>query len=404
MIIRTSRYLQVAAADGASGDHEYRIVTLTDSSSQTQTAIVSLNIRRAYEQHLSQHGHVRDPSQARVVDLLADLQERLLAVPPPRRRLAKLLSRQPRDAQGVTGLYIWGGVGRGKTFLMDLFYETLALESKRRMHFHRIMKDVHDRLRALSDIEDPLTVIARDMAAESRVLCFDEFFVSDIGDAMILGRLLHGLFEHGVTLVATSNSRPDDLYRDGLQRQRFVPAIAALHRHTEVVELEGDVDYRLKLLQQAGTYLTPDDDSARARLAEFFRESASSQVQEEHELEINGRKVRTHRCARGIAWFEFGELCDGPRSQADYIEIARWYPTIIVSGIPHLDELRENQARRFIALVDEFYDRRVKLIVSAELAAAELYSGKRLRFEFERTVSRLLEMQSLEYLHLPHIA
>lgn len=347
---------------------------------------------------------MRDPSQSRVVELLADLQARLLAAPPPRRSLAKLFSREPHPAPGVTGLYIWGGVGRGKTFLMDLFFETLVLESKRRMHFHRIMREVHERLRALGDIEDPLDAVARDMAAEARVLCFDEFFVSDIGDAMILGRLLHGLFERGVTLVATSNSRPDDLYRDGLQRQRFIPAIEALNRHTHVVELDGDTDYRLQLLQQAGTYLTPDDESARAKLREFFRESASSQVQEGRELEINGRMLKTRRCAPGIAWFDFGELCDGPRSQADYIEIARWYPTIIVSGIPALDELRENQARRFIALVDEFYDRHVKLIVSAERPAAELYSGKRLRFEFERTISRLMEMQSLEYLHLPHIA
>ena len=363
-----------------------------------------MNIRDAYEQHLLQHGHVRDPSQARIVELLSDLQQRLLTAPPPKRGLAKLLSRDRNSVPGVTGLYLWGGVGRGKTFLMDLFFETLALESKRRVHFHRIMKDVHERLGALGDIEDPLAAVARDMAAEARVLCFDEFFVSDIGDAMILGRLLHGLFERGVTLVATSNTRPDDLYRDGLQRQRFIPAIEALNRQTRVVELTGDTDYRLKLLQQAGTYLTPDDGSAQTRLREFFRESASSQVREDHELDINGRNLRTRRCAKGIAWFDFLELCDGPRSQADYIEIARWYPTIIVSGIPVLDELREDQARRFIALVDEFYDRRVKLIVSAERPTDELYAGKRLRFEFERTVSRLVEMQSLEYLHLPHLA
>jgi len=363
-----------------------------------------LTIRDAYEQHLLRHGHVRDPSQAHIVELLADLQERLCAAPPPKRGLARLLSRERNSAPGITGLYVWGGVGRGKTFLMDLFFETLPLEGKHRAHFHRIMQDVHQRLRALGNIEDPLSTVARDMAANARVLCFDEFFVSDIGDAMILGRLLQGLFEHGVTLVATSNTRPDDLYRDGLQRQRFLPAIDALNRHTQVVELEGDTDYRLKLLQEAGTYLTPDDEPARARLREFFRESVSSQVEEHHELEVNGRKLKARRCAKGIAWFDFGELCDGPRSQADYIEIARWYPTIVLSGVPELDEFKENQARRFIALVDEFYDRRVKLIVSAERPPDELYSGNRLRFEFERTVSRLIEMQSMEYLHLPHLA
>jgi cell division protein ZapE len=304
----------------------------------------------------------------------------------------------------IRGLYVWGGVGRGKTFLMDLFFETLAVEQKHRAHFHRIMKDVHDRLRALGDIEDPLAAVARDMAAGARVLCFDEFFVSDIGDAMILGRLLQGLFDQGVTLVATSNTRPDELYRDGLQRQRFLPAIDALNRYTRVVELTGDKDYRLELLQQAGTYFTPDDERARARLREFFNESASSRVEEHHELEVNGRALEARRCAKGIAWFDFRALCDGPRSQADYIEIARWYPTIILSGVPELDEYHENQARRFIALVDEFYDRRVKLVVSAARPPDALYSGNRLRFEFERTVSRLIEMQSLEYLHLPHLA
>jgi len=363
-----------------------------------------LSIRDAYEQHLLKHGHVRDPSQSIVVDLLAGLQERLLAAPPPKRGLARLLSRDRAAAAGIKGLYLWGGVGRGKTFLMDLFFETLAIERKRRAHFHRIMKDVHERLRALGDIEDPLAEVARDMAAETRVLCFDEFFVSDIGDAMILGRLLQGLFDQGVTLVATSNTRPDDLYRDGLQRQRFLPAIDALNRHTRVVELAGETDYRLELLQQAGTYLTPDDERARARLHEFFGESASSRVEEHHEIEVNGRMLQARRCAKGIAWFDFGSLCDGPRSQADYIEIARWYPTIILSGVPVLDEYHENQARRFIALVDEFYDRHVKLVVSAERPPDALYSGKRLRFEFERTVSRLIEMQSLEYLHLPHLA
>ena len=394
----------VVATNGSSGDSECRIVTLTATLSQRQPAIDSLSIRDAYEQHLLQHGHVRDPSQWRVVELLAGLQGQLLEAPAPKRGLARLLSRERKPAPGIKGIYVWGGVGRGKTFLMDLFFETLPLERKRRAHFHRIMQEVHQRLGALGEIEDPLATVARDMAAEARVLCFDEFFVSDIGDAMILGRLLQGLFEHGVTLVATSNTRPDDLYRDGLQRQRFLPAIDALNRHTRVVEIEGETDYRLKLLQQAGTYLTPDDERARARLREFFGESASSRVEENHELEVNGRILKARRCAKGIAWFDFPELCDGPRSQADYIEIARWYPTIVLSGVPELDEFKENQARRFIALVDEFYDRRVKLILSAERPPDRLYTGKRLRFEFERTVSRLIEMQSLEYLHLPHLA
>ena len=269
---------------------------------------------------------------------------------------------------------------------------------------YSVVQDVHQRLQALDDIEDPLDAVARDIATDTRVLCFDEFFVSDIGDAMILGRLLDGLFRRGVTLVATSNTKPDDLYRNGLQRQRFLPAIEALNRHTQVVHMGGDTDYRLRLLRQAGTFLTPDDEAAREKLRLFFRESASSQIEEDRALEVNGRELQVRCCAKGIAWFDFIALCDGPRSHADYIEIARWYPTVIISGVPELDARSENQARRFIALVDEFYDRRVKLIVSADRAADELYVGKRLQFEFERTVSRLLEMQSSEYLHLPHLA
>ena len=302
------------------------------------------------------------------------------------------------------GIYLWGGVGRGKTFLMDLFFETLDVEEKIRIHFHRMMRDVHVRLKALGDIEDPLDRVAADIAAETRVLCFDEFYVSDIGDAMILARLLEGLFERGVTLVATSNSRPEDLYKDGLQRQRFLPAIDLINGHTRVVRIEGDVDYRLRLLQRAGTFMTPDDQQAEHRLQHYFDESASSQITADHTLDVNGREIRARLCAKGIAWFEFGDICGGPRSQNDYIEIARWYPTVIVSSVPVFDASRDDEARRFVALVDELYDRRVKLIVSAAAQPADLYAGKRLAFEFERTASRLIEMQSRDYLAAPHLA
>jgi len=266
------------------------------------------------------------------------------------------------------------------------------------------MHNVHDRLKELDNVEDPLDKVAADIARDTRVLCFDEFFVSDIGDAMILGRLLEGLFRRGVTLVTTSNSKPDDLYKDGLQRQRFLPAIDLLNQHTEVVNMDGDTDYRLRLLQKAGTYLTPDDATAFDRLSYFFDESASSEIRSNLELDVYGRTIRARKCAKSIAWFQFEDICDGPRSQADYIEIARWYPAVIVSGVPQFDATLENQARRFIALVDEFYDRRVKLILSADVDVNSLYPGDRLAFEFDRTVSRLIEMQSNDYLALPHLA
>jgi len=339
-----------------------------------------LDIRKAYEDSLSREGHVRDSAQLDVIERLEDLQRRIQAHKPTHRGLFGLLSRTRQPVpDAVKGLYIWGGVGRGKTFLMDLFFDSLRIEKKKRIHFHRMMHDVHARLLTLGNIEDPLDTVADNIASDTQVLCFDELFISDIADAMILGRLLHGLFRRGVTLVAT-------------------------YMNTDVIHMNSGTDYRLRLLQKAGTFLTPDDDQAKQKLSFFFDESATSQIRTDRELEINGRRILARKCAKGIAWFDFAELCDGPRSQSDYIELARWYPSVILSGVPVLDPLREDQARRFIALVDEFYDRRVKLILSAETRAESLYTGDRLAFEFNRTVSRLIEMQSSEYLALPHLA
>lgn len=344
-----------------------------------------------------------DPGQRAVVVLLDSLQRELQQTGSTLRswwrRLPIAGSTPP-----VTGLYLWGDVGRGKTFLMDLFFETLTIEDKKRIHFHRMMREVHQRLGEYSDERDPLDRVAGDIAASTRVLCFDEFFVSDIGDAMILGRLLDGLFRRGVTLVTTSNLPPQRLYANGLQRQQFLPAIALLEAFTRVVELDGGADYRLRLLQQAGTYLTPADEAATLRLRRFFDDVAESQVETNRDLDINGRPVRSIRCAKSVAWFDFHELCDGPRSQSDYIEIARWYPTVILTGVPTLGVAGDDPARRFISLVDEFYDRRVKLLVSADQKPAKLYQGERLQFEFQRTISRLSEMQSAEYLHEAHRA
>ncbi|MCP4298997.1 MAG: cell division protein ZapE [Gammaproteobacteria bacterium] len=364
-----------------------------------------MNIREAYEDSLRREGHVEDQAQVKIIVELGDLQSQLADSRSRRRGWRNFFKDRRNDAQaGVRGMYLWGGVGRGKTFLMDLFFETLTIKAKKRIHFHRMMHEVHDRLKALDNVEDPLDKVAADIAQSTRVLCFDEFFVGDIGDAMILGRLLDGLFRRGVTLVATSNSRPDELYKDGLQRQRFLPAIELLNRHTKVVNMDGSIDYRLRLLEKAGTYLSPDDAHAAERLVFFFDESASSQIRSNQELDVYGRKICAHKCAKGVAWFRFEDICDGPRSQSDYIEIARWYPSVIVSGVPQFDATRENQARRFIALVDEFYDRRVKLILSADADVNSLYRGDRLTFEFDRTISRLVEMQTSEYLALPHLA
>lgn len=364
-----------------------------------------MDILRAYEHSLQRDGHVRDDAQLALVTELAVLQQRLHDACRPPRGLKTLLGlRRKSQVESVEGAYIWGGVGRGKTFIMDLFFDTLAVEKKRRVHFHRMMHDIHARLKQLESVEDPLDSIAADIARDTKVLCFDEFFVSDIGDAMILGRLLDGLFRRGITLVTTSNSPPDELYKDGLQRSRFLPAIELIKAHTQVINMDNGTDYRLRLLQRAGTYLYPDDEAARSKLQHFFDSSASSHVSVDAQLDINGRSIRARQSAKGIVWFNFEDLCDGPRSHSDYIEIARWYPTVLISGLPVFEVESEDQARRFIALVDEFYDRNVKLILSAACGIDDLYRGSKLRFEFDRTSSRLFEMQSTEYLALPHLA
>lgn len=358
-----------------------------------------------YRALLETPGFSHDPAQERVVALLDDLHRRLMARSTEREAglFARLLNRgRPREP--VTGLYLWGGVGRGKTLLMDLFYECLPADDRLRMHFHRFMHRVHQDLRDLAGTSNPLDRVAERFAAEAGVLCFDEFFVSDIGDAMILAELLAGLFERGVTLVATSNVAPDGLYENGLQRRRFLPAIELLKRHTEVYNVDGAVDYRLRVLERAEIYHSPLDREAEQSLKHSFDALAPDPPERDVVLEIEGRPVRARWVAEDVAWFDFAQLCEGPRSQNDYIELARIYHAVLVSGVPRFTTRSEDAARRFISLVDEFYDHNVKLIVSAEVPITELYAGERLRFEFERTESRLLEMQSHDYLARTHRA
>lgn len=359
-------------------------------------------IRQAYESRIQRLGLVRDPAQRQTVEAMDELEKRIVAANGPLRHLCRSL-RLPVSGPGVEGLYLWGGVGRGKTFLMDLFVESLAIQRKRRVHFHRMMGEVHARMRAQAEVEDPLDRAAADIASETDVLCFDEFFVSDIGDAMILGRLLQGLFRRGMVLVATSNTAPSDLYRGGLQRERFLPAIDLIETNTRVLHVEGTTDYRLRLLQEAGTWISSSAPDAGAKLERYFRQVASGPVEDAPLLEVAGRSIRARKRARGVAWFDFEELCREPRGAADYVEIARWHPTVIVSDVPALTAGDDDAARRFIALVDEFYDRRVKLVLSADADAATLYRGRRLRREFERTASRLFEMQTEHYLHAEHL-
>jgi cell division protein ZapE len=369
-----------------------------------------------YQQLLHSNGFVEDPAQRRVVELLEALYQRLEQHRRRRERsmlnaLRALLRTRFRvfhralnrtREHPLQGLYLWGGVGRGKTLLMDLFYECLPEDDRMRMHFHRFMQRVHRDLNELAGTPNPLQAVAERFASEARVLCFDELFVSDIGDAMILGELLGALFERGVTLVATSNFEPDRLYENGLQRRRFLPAIVQLKAHTRVYQIEVQVDYRLRVLERAEIYHAPLDAGAERSLKRSFDALTPELPQFDVELEIEGRIICARCVAEDVAWFDFSELCEGPRSQNDYIELARIYHAVLISGVPCFSTRNEDAARRFISLVDEFYDHDVKLILSAEAQPAEIYQGDRLRFEFERTASRLLEMRSHEYLARSH--
>ncbi|WP_266180463.1 cell division protein ZapE [Dyella humicola] len=316
-------------------------------------------------------------------------------------RLKSLLGNDTRET--VPGLYLWGSVGRGKTFLMDLFVASLPHGKALRRHYHRFMGEVHEQLRALGERQDPLLEVAANIAGRCRVLCLDEFLVNDIGDAMILGTLLEALFARGVSLVTTSNTAPANLYKEGLQRARFLPAIALIEKRCHIVQMISSHDWRLRALSQAPVYHTPPSQEAERALARIFAGQAEGEVEEGGEIVLNDRPIPLRKRARNILWFEFAALCEGPRAVSDYIELAKAGPEIIISNVPQFTVYTDDAARRFVSLVDEFYDRHVKLILSAAAPITELYDGERLRAEFGRTESRLIEMQSEEYLASDHL-
>lgn len=361
--------------------------------------------KERYQADLQREGFVQDRAQMMAIEKLDDLFHRLVERQELRgksfwSRLTGKFSAKPEEPE--VGLYFWGGVGRGKTYLVDTFYDCLPFSNKTRIHFHRFMQKVHQQLKELQGEKNPLQIVADRFADEACVICFDEFFVSDITDAMILGGLMEALFQRGITLVATSNIIPDHLYKDGLQRARFLPAIDLINRYTEVVNVDGGTDYRLRTLEQAEIYHHPLGNEAYESLADSFVRLVPDEVVEGESIEVEGRLINTVKYGDDVLWCDFLALCDGPRSQNDYIEIAKMYHAVLVSEVPQMKVAIDDQARRFINLVDEFYDRNVKLIISAEVPIGELYTGGRLEFEFERTKSRLLEMQSHEYLARPH--
>lgn len=361
-----------------------------------------MSLIELYRRELSRHQFKSDADQATAVRELDALRERLLAAPGGTRGLRRLLRRAPAAGGG---LYLWGSVGRGKTWLVNLFFDSLDLQDKHRTHFHHFMRDVHSGLRAAADRPEPLRVVATDLARRYRVLCLDELLVQDIADAMILAGLFKALLAAGTSLVITSNTPPRDLYRDGLQRARFLPAIALLESQLSVHELRGKTDYRLRELQRAPIYIVAKEAAAaRKQLAKLYARLAGEHGEHQAELHVAGRPIAAWRRAADVVWFGFDALCEGARSQNDYVEIADEFHTVFLSDVPVFTEQDDDAARRFIALIDEFYDQGVKLVLSAAAPPEQLYRGQRLKFDFQRTASRLTEMQTEAYLKRAHQA
>jgi cell division protein ZapE len=355
--------------------------------------------RERYHADLGRVGFHDDADQQRALCCLQDLYEQLVNPVPRRAPWARLLGRQ---ATPVQGLYLWGGPGRGKTYLMDCFFESLPFSEKRRVHFHRLMLEIHAVLKTLPRTPNPLPIVAQRLAEGCRVLCLDEFHVTDVADAMLLGGLLQSLFARLVTLVATSNTAPDELYRDGLQRERFMPAIGLLKTHTRVHHLDGARDFRLELLQESGTYRVADGTSDLDWMFARLRELAAVEPRWDSVVRFLGRDLHARAIADDIAWFEFQELCLKPRSVRDYLELAREFHTLLLEGVPHFDEQQDEAALRFMHLIDALYDHGVKCIIVADDLPERLYERGRLQKPFARTASRLTEMSRASYLARPH--
>jgi len=352
-----------------------------------------------YHQELKARGYQSDPAQLRAVERLQQCEDEWIAYKEIRSNNLKKALFKPSLPQG---LYLWGGVGRGKSFLMDCFYAASPLEKKIRIHFHEFMREVHRELHELSGLADPLDELAKRISNRYRLICFDEFHINDIADAMILYRLLSALFVDRVQFVMTSNYRPDQLYPNGLHRDRLLPAIKLLEEKLDVLNVDAGNDYRRVQMAQVQAYLTPVNAETQATLGQMFQTLIGNQKEARNPvLNIESRELRPLHMANGVVWFDFQTLCCGPRSQNDYLEIANQFHTVILSGVPYMPPRMTNEARRFIWLIDVLYDHKIKLIMSAEVSAPDLYTEGQISAEFSRTVSRLIEMQSRDYLDAP---
>ncbi len=356
--------------------------------------VKKMNVQEFYQHALEQRDFKSDAAQQRAVDRLQQCYDEWVEYKSQRSNSFKRLINRPTPPRGV---YMWGGVGRGKSFLMDSFYSVIPLVRKTRLHFHEFMRDVHMQLDELRGVENPLDEVAKRIAKKYRLICFDEFHVSDVADAMILYNLLKALYDNGVSFIMTSNYEPSTLYPDGLHRDRILPTIALLKEKMDVLNVDAGIDYRGRALEQVDAYYTPLNADTDRHLREAFTRIAETADEDPH-IHVEGRELKALRRAGTIIWFDFATLCGGPRSQNDYLEIASRFHTVILSGIPMMSAGQSSEARRFTWLIDVFYDQKVKLIMSAEVEPEELYTSGVLSNEFHRTVSRIVEMQSREYM------
>ena len=356
-------------------------------------------LKKYYMTCIQQLGYEDDPNQLHVIDKLHALQQDFIVPQEQKSGLLKALDlfRGSKPAEPIKGCYLWGGVGRGKTWMMDLFFNTIPVENKLRIHFHHFMQKVHVDLTQLKGNQDPLKIIASRWSEKYSLICLDEFHVTDITDAMLLYGLLDALFENGIVLVATSNIHPDDLYKNGLQRDRFLPAIELIKKHTNIIHTDGDGDHRFRGVDIAASYYSPINDKNKKLFREQFEKTAIEWSESSKAVIINKREIEIEAISTHVVWFKFEAICGGVRSTKDYMEIGKRYNTVFISDVPQMSEERDDKARRFIHLV-ELYDNKIRLVLIAETSIQELYRGRRLQFEFKRTASRITEMQSQEYL------
>jgi len=367
------------------------------------TVVTENTLMQGYLESIEKGQISLDPDQEQVINELQIVYNILVKENPVKEKTSfkgffRKSENNNKTPQG-SGLYLWGGVGRGKTHLVDYFYEQLPIQNKMRLHFHRFMQIVHDELATLGSVTDPLKQVASSFAKKTRVLCLDELHVIDITDAMILGRLFQHLFDEGIVLVTTSNFHPDDLYKNGLQRERFLPAIELLKEHANIVEMGGDYDYRSKALKEIAIYYFINDEGSEEILEKYFHQLSGIELYENRkDIIINGRLIPVKKFSPDVVWFEFDDLCNAPRSTEDYTEIASFFKSILISNVPVMGAELDDAARRFINMIDTFYDMRVNIVVSAEKEPEFLYTADKLKFEFVRAVSRINEMQTRKYI------